>query len=115
MTVILQRLKELRKQINISQKQLADVVQVSQQSINKYENHDVQPDLDTLMRLAAYFNVSVDYLIGFSDYPHSFVEQAGQALSNEELQFLSLFHKLSAEEKDSILTIMQQYYRLKTK
>ena len=115
MTVILHRLKELRKQINISQKQLADVVQISQQSINKYENHDVQPDLDTLMRLADYFNVSVDYLIGFSDYPRSFADQEDQALSSEELLFLSLLSKLSTEEKDSILAIMQHYCRLKTK
>jgi len=101
--------------MNISQKQLADVVQVSQQSINKYENHDVHPDLDTLMRLAAYFNVSVDYLIGFSDYPRSFADHDNPVFNSEEIQFLSLFSKLSAEEKDSIMTIMQQYYRLKTK
>ena len=115
MILILHRLKELRRQTGISQKQLADVIQISQQSVNKYENHDVQPDFDTLMRLASYFNVSVDYLIGFSDYPRSFADDKSADFSSEELHFLSLLSQLSPEEKDSILSIMQHYCRLKTK
>lgn len=62
---MVERLKELRTEFNISQQQLADVIGVSQQSINKYENHNVEPDIETLKAMADYFNVSIDYLVGY--------------------------------------------------
>ena len=63
---MLKNLKKLREEKGISQKQLADVVSVSQQSINKYENHNIEPDIDTLIKMADYFETSVDYIIGHS-------------------------------------------------
>lgn len=62
---MVERLKELRTEFNISQQQLANVIGVSQQSINKYENHNVEPDIETLKAMADYFNVSIDYLVGY--------------------------------------------------
>ncbi len=111
---MLLRLKELRSRNGISQKQLADVVSISQQSVNKYENHDVQPDLQTLMRLAEYFQVSVDYLIGFSDYPKRLTAQ-NASYDEEDLQMLSLFSRLTPDEKASIRSVMQHYCSLKEK
>ena len=61
---MLKNLKKLREERKLTQKQLAEVILVSQQSINKYENHGVEPDIATVIRLADYFSVSVDYLIG---------------------------------------------------
>ena len=57
---MVENLKKLRIKHKISQKQLADVIGVSQQSINKYENHNIEPDIDTLKSLANYFNTSID-------------------------------------------------------
>ena len=57
-------LKSLREDAAVSQKQLADAIGVSQQSINKYENHNIEPDIETMIRIADYFKTSVDYLIG---------------------------------------------------
>ncbi len=45
---MIKNLKALRKEYNISQQQLANIIGVSQQSINKYENHNVEPDIETL-------------------------------------------------------------------
>ncbi len=64
---MVENLKKLRIKHKISQKQLADVIGVSQQSINKYENHNIEPDIDTLKSLANYFNTSIDYLVGYSN------------------------------------------------
>ena len=61
---MLENLKSLRKAAAISQKQLADAIGVSQQSINKYEYHNIEPDIGTLIRIADFFDTSVDYLIG---------------------------------------------------
>ena len=65
--ILLANLKKLRKKYNISQQQLADVVGVSQQSINKYENHNIEPDIETLKTMADFFNTSIDYIVGYKE------------------------------------------------
>ena len=60
-------LKKLRQETGVSQKQLADNIGVSQQSINKYENHNIEPDIETLIRIADFFDTSVDYLVGHNN------------------------------------------------
>ncbi|MBQ7454813.1 MAG: helix-turn-helix transcriptional regulator [Clostridia bacterium] len=105
---MLPRLKKLRKGAQLTQKQLADVLQVSQQSINKYENHDVQPDLETLIQMADYFKVSVDYLIGSSDSPRRF-SLKDNPYTEDEMYFLSLYDQLSEAERESIRLVMLNY------
>lgn len=58
------RLKELRKERNISQLKLALDLNVNQNTISRYENMEREADYETLIRFADYFNVSVDYLLG---------------------------------------------------
>lgn len=112
---MLERLKLLRQRAGISQKKLADIMQVSQQSINKYENHDVQPDLQTLIRFADFFHVSVDYLIGYSDIP-TCLSSADQMddMQQDEMHLLALYRQLTPQEKHSIALILQNYCRNKT-
>ncbi len=61
------RLKELREQKNESQQKLAMILNISQTMISRYEKGQAYPDIETLMAIAKHYNVSVDYLIGFSD------------------------------------------------
>ncbi len=61
------RLKELRKKKNISQLKLALDCNMNQNSISRYENMEREADYETLIRLADYFNVSLDYLLGRTD------------------------------------------------
>ena len=111
---MLERLKMLRMHAGISQKKLADMMQVSQQSINKYENHNVQPDLQTLIRFADFFHVSVDYLIGYSDIPAR-LDSADQGDETaDEAHVLALYRQLSPQEKHSVELILQNYWRNKT-
>lgn len=63
------RLKELRKNRKISQVKLAMDLNLSQNSISRYETGEREADYDTLVAIADYFNVSVDYLLGRSDNP----------------------------------------------
>ncbi|MDE6275371.1 MAG: helix-turn-helix domain-containing protein [Clostridia bacterium] len=58
-----ERLYQLRKQKYISQEELADIMNVSRQSISKWELDQTYPDIDNLVRLAEYFDVSVDFLV----------------------------------------------------
>lgn len=58
------KLKELRKRKGISQEQLSELLDVSRQSISRYENGTAQPDFDKLLLLSKYFEVSIDSLLG---------------------------------------------------
>lgn len=63
------RIRELRKKKNITQLRMAMDLGLSQNSISRYETGDRQPDIAELIRIADYFNVSIDYLVGRSDDP----------------------------------------------
>lgn len=58
------RLKELREQRGISQTELANFLGVVRSTICQYEKGNRMPDSNILGKLADYFNVSVDYLLG---------------------------------------------------
>ena len=57
---MIKNLKKLRTEKGVSQQQLASVIGISQQSVNKYENHNIEPDIFTLCALADYFDPSID-------------------------------------------------------
>ena len=64
------RLKELREERRLSQDGLALKLNVSQSTISAYEIGDRTPDLETLIAIAQFFGVSLDYLAGLSDLKH---------------------------------------------
>ena len=63
------RLKELREERKISQLKLAMDLNLNQNSISRYENGAREADYKTLIMLADYFNVSIDYLLERTDNP----------------------------------------------
>ena len=63
------RLKELRKQHNISQLKLAMDLQLNQNAISRYETGVREADYSTLIKIADYFDVSIDYLLERTDNP----------------------------------------------
>ena len=64
-----ERLKALRKSSKSTQKTIAVAVGISEVSYQRFEYGTVRPSLDTLIALADYFDVSLDYLVGRSDDP----------------------------------------------
>lgn len=61
------RIKELRKEKGVSQRELAEYLDLKQQTISAYEKGTNEPDLKTLDKMAHFFDVSIDYLVGRSD------------------------------------------------
>ena len=61
------RLKELRKMRKISQLKLALDLNMNQNTVSRYENMESEADYETLIKIAYYFNVSLDYLLGRTD------------------------------------------------
>ena len=103
------KLKELRTKKGLSQQALAEVIGISQQSINKYENHDIEPDYAVLTQFAAYFGVSTDYLIG-----HSAVRSVdASALTAQEAALLAAYRRLDADERASIDGVIANYLKYK--
>lgn len=58
------RLKELREAKDLSQQKLSDEFKTTRQNISLYEKGDREPKIATLIKLADYFDVTLDYLVG---------------------------------------------------
>ena len=63
-----ERLKELRIERNITQQELGHLVNMSKMAISHWEKGHSEPSITQLIILSNYFEVSVDYLIGKSDF-----------------------------------------------
>ena len=61
------RIKELRNEQHITQLKMALDLNMSQNTISRYENGEREPGIAELIRIADYFHVSVDYLLGRTD------------------------------------------------
>ncbi|MBQ7774420.1 MAG: helix-turn-helix transcriptional regulator [Lachnospiraceae bacterium] len=72
----------LRKQRNVCQKALASYLHVSISTISNYENDVHEPDLPTLVKLADYFDVSIDYLLNRTEYAYPISSLDTQLISN---------------------------------
>lgn len=62
------RLKELREHQQLTQSQLASRLNIGRASVSNYENGDRVPDADVVVKLADFFGVSADYLLGRSEF-----------------------------------------------
>ncbi len=58
-----QKLKEIRKRFELSQEQLAEIMNISRQAITKWENDGGLPDINNLQELSKIFGITVDYLL----------------------------------------------------
>ena len=57
-------IRELRASLGLTQKELANKIQISHQAYSKYENGVTEPSIDTINKLAEIFGVSIDHLVG---------------------------------------------------
>ena len=64
-----QRLKSLRLESKTTQQSVADALGVTVGNVQKFEYGTARPKLDNIVKLADFFNVSVDYLLGRTDNP----------------------------------------------
>lgn len=63
------RIRELRKQRNLNQKELGDALGLTQKAISTIENGARTTTIEKLILLAKFFDVSTDYLLGLKDEP----------------------------------------------
>ena len=104
---MLVNLKKLRREYNISQQKLAEAIEVTQPSINKYENHSIEPDIETLKRMADYFDTSIDYIVGYTNVRKKTTAGESVPLSRRERELLAGYQSLYENEKDCIDLLIQ--------
>ncbi len=101
---MVKNLKKLRQERGISQNTLAQALGITQQSVNKYENHKIEPEIATLIAIAEYFGVTVDYLIGRTDQ-----EGNNPNLSKEEKMW-NKFRALNEKKKQCVETVIDTLF-----
>ena len=67
MSIFAARLKELRTEKNLTMKELAAAIRVTDGAISNWENGVNEPKISYLIRIAVFFHVSADYLLGLED------------------------------------------------
>lgn len=100
-------LQELRQDKKLSQKQLGDIIFVTTGTISNYENNHHFPDIDKLIMLADYFEVTTDYLLGRSSVnlsPDVFEDTVAQGKTLGS--FIEDFKALSPDRQKMILLSM---------
>ncbi len=84
------RIKELRTQRKITQEELGKIINVQKAAVSKYELGRAVPSTDVLTKLANYFNVTTDYLLGRTDEPQGTGFQKGnggnEAVAEKEVK-----------------------------
>lgn len=98
------RIKELRESRHLSQQRLAMDMNVSQAMISKYEIGQSEPDIQMIMKLASYFQVSTDYLLGLSD---SKICVTVINLSEDEKNILYDYKRLNEIQKGKVAAYMK--------
>lgn len=100
----MERLKELRKNAKLNQKQVADILGLTVSAYGNYELGQREPNIESLCKLADYYGVSVDYLIGhvsnpladrpISDVAENFIREYGELFSDETFRNYARLYKL---------------------
>ena len=93
------RLKELRLNNGLTQKDLAKAIEVGRTTISEYESGKIVPKQEGLLKIANHFNVSVDYLTGVSN------ERATRKQNASDLDaLLNTIHHILLDEYDTPVT-----------
>ena len=86
-------LKLLRKQNKKTQADIANILNITTAGYNKYEINNTEPNIETLCKLADYYNVSLDYLVG-----REFGNELGY-VTELQMNFIKLFLKLNERKQ----------------
>lgn len=94
-------LKELRAEKGVSQKEVAKSLNTTDVTIGRYENGDREPKGEMLYSLAKYYDVSVDYILGYSDKRKPLTD-----LSEKQKKAIELAEQLTDEEFNNIINLI---------
>lgn len=104
-------LKQLRLAKGLSQQALADRLEISQQTVYKYENEITEPNIDMLKTIADFFEVSIDYLTGNSSCMHKIENVKETELNDDELALIQKYRLLPISSRQVFQHLMDDYLK----
>ena len=104
----MENLSKLRKEKELTPLSLANKIGVSRELIYKMENNESMGSVDTLVKLANYFDTTTDYLLGRTKINKP-INEIEKDIKEDELELLNLYNKLPIKYKDRLLGIAIGY------
>ena len=95
----MENLKKIRKEKNITQIRLSIAAEVSQETISAYESGKALPSAETLIKIADFLDVSIDYLLDRTDNP--VITNLNN--KNDYDEIINIFSKLDKEQKKDVI------------
>lgn len=117
------RLKQLRESKNLTQKNLAEILNLTQSTIAYYETGQKLPTIDNLLAIANFFSVSTDYLLGINEYTDKYSSNVkpeviekdsnnlNKLLNKDYSKLISYFERLDNENQEYIIGKMIELYK----
>lgn len=102
----MKNLRKLREKARLSQEKLANQLGITQQSIHSYEHGIYEPDIATLKQLAAYFDTSIDYLVGNTEICRRIEKTDPYELNEDEAEVIKKYRSLSVKNRKSLHLIL---------
>ena len=96
------RILELRTAHGWSQEELAEKINVRANAISRYENGVRGIDIEKIIALRSVFDVTVDYLLGLSEVPHT-------AISEEDARLLNAYHSARLKDRETVDHVLAEY------
>ena len=96
---MLPNLKKLRLEYGLSQQKLADILHVTQPAIYKYENMNIEPEIAILKQMAAYFDTSIEYIVGNTTIRRRIEPTREERLNASEQRLVAGYRALRANER----------------
>lgn len=103
---MVKNLRALRTERKLSQEEFGKRVNLSQQTVHKYETGKTEPDIATLILLANFFEVSVDYLIGNTDIRRRYEKTRTFDLNTEEAHLIEVFRRIRPKYRKGLCTVV---------
>lgn len=98
-------LKLLRERANLTQSQLAQLLDISQQAVNKYETGNSEASFEILSNMSKILNAPVEYLINDDIEAEKYIEGDGISLSEEEREFIILLRQLDNSSQNIVIDL----------
>jgi len=102
------RLAKLREELGLTRKEVAEKLNIDQTTYGKYELSKRQPDYDTLQKIASFFNVSVDYLLGRTNVRNS-NNNIDEDFPDDVKVLMRSVSKLTDKQKEIVKRLVQEF------
>lgn len=102
-----QRLKDLREDHDLTQTEAGRIIGISQSDYGKYERGEMMMGIDKYIKLARFYNISIDYLCGVIDTPRALQRDDLRAMpTKSERALLQAYHSSSVKIKDTVRELL---------